>query len=235
MARDMDARTTGAWELSDESRSYSSGGYPSGAYSPGEYSGPRDRESVHDREVREARRRDVGPYPESRTPRHPSLPSDLRAGEGDWAQSGGYAELLRNRGGYEAHYQPGEWTPGGDASVPSWMGYGDYGVRHEPARRSSGKRAPVLASDESPLTVVVGDVMSEDIEAVGPDEARHDVARLMSDRQVRRVAVVERSDRLVGIVSMADVATRDAYDEDLQVALEEISARRSFWSRFVGG
>jgi CBS domain-containing protein len=220
----MDARTTGAWELSDESRGYSSGGYPSGAYSPGEYSGPRDRESVHDREVREARRRDVGPYPESRTPHHQGLPSDLRAGEGDWAQSGGYAELPHNRGGYEARYQPGEWTPGGEASVRFRMGYGDHGVRHEPARPSV----------ESPLTVVVGDVMSDDIEPARPDEVLHDVVRLMADRQVLRVPVVERGDRFVGLVSLADVATRADYDEDPQVALEKISARRSFWSRFFG-
>ena len=92
-----------------------------------------------------------------------------------------------------------------------------------------------LASDESPTNAVARDVMTDDVEAVTPDEELHDVVRLMGDRQVRRVPVVERGDRLVGIISMADVATRADYDEDLQDALEEISARRSFWSRLFGG
>jgi CBS domain-containing protein len=53
----------------------------------------------------------------------------------------------------------------------------------------------------------------------------------MGRRQVRRVPVVEQDDRLVGIISMADIATRADYDEELQRALDRISARRSFWSR----
>jgi CBS domain-containing protein len=88
-----------------------------------------------------------------------------------------------------------------------------------------------LASEESPLDATARDVMTDDVEAVTPDEDLHDVVHLMGEHQVRRVPVVERGDRLVGIVSMADVATRADYDEDLQDALEEISARRSFWSR----
>jgi hypothetical protein len=45
---------------------------------------------------------------------------------------------------------------------------------------------------------------------------------------------VDQNDRLVGIISMADIATRADYDEDLQEALEDISARRSFWSKLFG-
>jgi CBS domain-containing protein len=55
---------------------------------------------------------------------------------------------------------------------------------------------------------------------------------LMGRKQVRRVPVVERDDRLVGIIAMADIATRADYDDELQEALDRISARRSFWSRF---
>ena len=253
--------------------------------------GLRDAEGVREQELREARRHDAGPYPESRSPRHYGLPADLRAGEGDWAQAGGYAELPRDRGGYEARYDTGEWAPGGDASVPLHMGYRDFGVRGHAPRRGRWKREPVLArdimtsnpasvraesdlrevarimrdentgivpvcgadgellgvvtdrdivmrtlaSDEAPERATARDVMTDDVEAVMPDEELRDVVRLMGDRQVRRVPVVERGDRLVGIISMADVATRADYDEDLQDALEEISARRSFWSRLFGG
>jgi hypothetical protein len=44
--------------------------------------------------------------------------------------------------------------------------------------------------------------------------------------------VVDRQDRLLGIISMADIATRADYDEDLQDAFLRISSRRSFWSLF---
>ncbi|HJR41036.1 MAG TPA: CBS domain-containing protein, partial [Gemmatimonadaceae bacterium] len=86
----------------------------------------------------------------------------------------------------------------------------------------------------NPLALRVADVMTEDVEAVTPDELVRDVVDLMGDRQIRRVPVVDADDRLVGIISMADVATRADFDEDLQDALEEISARRSFWSRVFG-
>ncbi|RKH32704.1 CBS domain-containing protein [Corallococcus sicarius] len=75
------------------------------------------------------------------------------------------------------------------------------------------------------------DVMSEDIEAVLPEEDLHGVIDLMGRRQVRRVPVVEPDDRLVGIIALGDIASRADQDEELQDALERISSRRSFWSR----
>ncbi|MCY1030055.1 CBS domain-containing protein [Corallococcus sp. BB11-1] len=75
------------------------------------------------------------------------------------------------------------------------------------------------------------DVMTEDIEAVLPEEALHGVIDLMGRRQVRRVPVVEPDDRLVGIIALGDIASRADQDEELQDALERISSRRSFWSR----
>lgn len=75
------------------------------------------------------------------------------------------------------------------------------------------------------------EVMTTDIEAVHPDESIHQIIHLMGTRQIRRVPVVERGDRLVGMVSIADVANRANQDEELQEALERISRRRSFWSR----
>ncbi|RYZ37073.1 MAG: CBS domain-containing protein [Myxococcaceae bacterium] len=75
------------------------------------------------------------------------------------------------------------------------------------------------------------DVMTEDIEAVLPEEDLHGVIDLMGRKQVRRVPVVEPDDRLVGIIALGDIASRADQDEELQDALERISSRRSFWSR----
>ncbi|WP_375769041.1 CBS domain-containing protein [Archangium gephyra] len=88
-----------------------------------------------------------------------------------------------------------------------------------------------LAEGRPPDTLHARDIMTDDVEVVTPDEDIHGIIALMGRRQVRRVPVVERDDRLVGIISMADIATRADYDEELQQALDHISARRSFWSR----
>jgi len=78
----------------------------------------------------------------------------------------------------------------------------------------------------------IEDVMTDDVSAVTEDEPLTSVLDLMGRRQIRRVPVVDREDRLLGIISMADIANRADYDEDLQDAFERISSRRSFWSLF---
>ena len=45
--------------------------------------------------------------------------------------------------------------------------------------------------------------------------------------------MVERDDRVIGIISMGDIANRADYDEELQEALDRISSKRSFWSRLT--
>jgi CBS domain-containing protein len=84
---------------------------------------------------------------------------------------------------------------------------------------------------KSPDSLRAGDVMTDDVQAVTLDENIHSVIELMGRRQVRRVPVVDRDDRLMGIISMGDIANRADYDEELQEALDRVSARRSFWNR----
>ncbi len=84
---------------------------------------------------------------------------------------------------------------------------------------------------KDPTRLRATELMTDDVECATPNESVYDVIRMMGDNQVRRVPVVDNSDRLVGIISMADLATRADYDEALQEALEEISSKRSFWSR----
>jgi CBS domain-containing protein len=54
--------------------------------------------------------------------------------------------------------------------------------------------------------VKVRDVMSTDVKFVYEDESIEDVAGHMSDVQVRRMPVLSRENRLVGIVSLGDLA-----------------------------
>lgn len=84
---------------------------------------------------------------------------------------------------------------------------------------------------KTPDQLRVSDVMTDDVEAVHPDENIHDIISLMGRRQIRRIPVVERDDRVIGIISMGDIANRADYDEELQEALDRVSSKRSFWSR----
>ncbi|WP_163999106.1 CBS domain-containing protein [Pyxidicoccus caerfyrddinensis] len=84
---------------------------------------------------------------------------------------------------------------------------------------------------KSPDQLRVSDVMTDDVEAVTPGDNIHAVIALMGRKQIRRIPVVERDDRVVGIISMGDIANRADYDEELQEALDRVSSKRSFWNR----
>ena len=63
-----------------------------------------------------------------------------------------------------------------------------------------------VARGLSPAKCKVRDVMSCDVKYVYDDESVDDAARNMSDLQVRRLPVLNRDKRLVGIVSLGDLA-----------------------------
>lgn len=75
------------------------------------------------------------------------------------------------------------------------------------------------------------DLATRDLEVASPEDPLSDVINLMGRQQIRRVPVVNDRDKLIGIVSLADVANRADQHDDLQRAFEKISGRRSFWSR----
>jgi CBS domain-containing protein len=68
----------------------------------------------------------------------------------------------------------------------------------------------------------VGEVMSREIKYCFCDEEVMDVSSNMADIQLRRLPVVDRDKRLVGILTLADIATSDQQN-DASVALSGIS------------
>src|SRR5437868_7368074 len=62
-----------------------------------------------------------------------------------------------------------------------------------------------VAEGKGPTTKV-RDVMTTEIKYCFDDEDLEDVARNMGDIQVRRLPVVDRSKRLIGMLSLADIA-----------------------------
>jgi len=92
--------------------------------------------------------------------------------------------------------------------------------------RALAGQDPTQARDQRAL-----DLASRDVDAVSPRDSISSVLELMGRRQIRRAPVIGENRRLVGMISLGDIASRADYDEELQEALQEISARRSFWSR----
>jgi CBS domain-containing protein len=72
----------------------------------------------------------------------------------------------------------------------------------------------------------VSDVMSRDPSCASPDTEISEVERIMSERQVRRVPIVDSSGRLEGIVAQADLALSDnsvVSDREVARTVERIS------------
>ena len=69
----------------------------------------------------------------------------------------------------------------------------------------------------------VRDVMSEGIAWAYEDDSVEKAATLMSERQVRRLPVVDRDKRLIGIVALGDFAVERSQIQPAAQALSEIS------------
>lgn len=76
-----------------------------------------------------------------------------------------------------------------------------------------------VAEGSSPDQVTLRDVCSSDLTTVSPDTDLAEAARLMREKSLRRLPVM-RDDRVVGIVSIGDMAI----ERDPESALGDISA-----------
>jgi CBS domain-containing protein len=80
----------------------------------------------------------------------------------------------------------------------------------------------VRAVANGELNRPVRDVVSGNVVTARPDMSTKEAAQLMSEYQVRRLPVVE-NDCLVGIVSIGDLAVKEADDKRMGDVLQEIS------------
>lgn len=79
-----------------------------------------------------------------------------------------------------------------------------------------------VAEGDDPNRTRVGDVMTPDPVFCADEEDVKDAARMMEERQVRRLPVLDRQLQLVGIVSLGDLVTRGDKELAGQV-LEQVS------------
>jgi CBS domain-containing protein len=65
--------------------------------------------------------------------------------------------------------------------------------------------ARVVAAGQNPSALRVSDIATKDLVTIGPDQDTDEARRLLAQHQLDRLVVVEEGDRLVGIISEADL------------------------------
>lgn len=79
-----------------------------------------------------------------------------------------------------------------------------------------------VAAEEDPAQTQVKDIMTRRCASVSPGDDPREAARLMAARQIRRLPVVE-DGRVVGMVSLGDLARSRSFGMEASKALSEIS------------
>jgi CBS domain-containing protein len=77
-------------------------------------------------------------------------------------------------------------------------------------------------ADGNQLNQTVGQIATNAVVCATPDMSTREAAQLMSDHQVRRLPVVE-NERLIGIVSIGDLAVKEGKDGRTGDTLQAIS------------
>jgi CBS domain-containing protein len=69
--------------------------------------------------------------------------------------------------------------------------------------------ARVVAAERDPSSLTVRDIATKDLVTIGPDQDEQAARQMMAQHQLDRLLVVEEGDRLVGIVSEADIRAEE--------------------------
>jgi CBS domain-containing protein len=77
----------------------------------------------------------------------------------------------------------------------------------------------------------IAEAMTTEIFSARENDFVFEAIRLMGDRQVRRVPIVNETGELVGIIAMADVALETEDEREIAETLEEISSGAAFWKK----
>ena len=77
-------------------------------------------------------------------------------------------------------------------------------------------------AEDRELNRPIRDIVTRELVAVHPDMSVQEATELMSEHQVRRLPVID-NNRLVGIVSIGDIAVKEGRDSRVGDALQHIS------------
>lgn len=80
-----------------------------------------------------------------------------------------------------------------------------------------------VADGKDPNSAKVRDAMSSGTEYVFEDQDSSEAAQMMSEKQIRRLPVMSREKRLVGVVAIGDLATKTHDDDVVGQTMEDVS------------
>ena len=80
-----------------------------------------------------------------------------------------------------------------------------------------------LAEGKNMESATVSELMTKQVRTVRDDATVNDALELMNSAEVRRVAVVNSNDELVGIVSLGDISVKSDKDSKVGQTVESIS------------
>jgi CBS domain-containing protein len=92
-----------------------------------------------------------------------------------------------------------------------------------------------FSANKNPLEMKASDIMTTDIVTVTPDTGVYQCLNVMEEKQIRRVLVVDKNGRCVGIVAQADLAEHGTNPAETVRFLREVSeseSDRSYDRRF---
>ncbi len=81
----------------------------------------------------------------------------------------------------------------------------------------------LTAKGQDASAATVESIMTRDIVTASPHMDVHEAARLMAEKQIRRLPVVDQNNQLCGVVALGDLAVRDIYQDEAGEALSAIS------------
>ncbi|RBP64461.1 CBS domain protein [Alkalibaculum bacchi] len=84
-----------------------------------------------------------------------------------------------------------------------------------------------VAEADQPGQMRCSDIMSTNIATATPESNVDDVARVMSERQVKRIPIVEQS-KIVGMVSLADLSQTRGKKSEAGDTLRDITTKQTF-------
>ena len=79
-----------------------------------------------------------------------------------------------------------------------------------------------IAEGKDPSDTTVEEILTEELHTIEPEAEVEDAARVMSERQIRRLPVVDGGE-LIGVISLGDIAVKDQDTEIAGESLEDIS------------
>jgi CBS domain-containing protein len=80
-----------------------------------------------------------------------------------------------------------------------------------------------VAAGKDPKTTKVGEVMTKEVVSCFEDQELEDAVTLMGEKQIRRMMILDRANKIVGVISLGDIATLLKDKEVSGTVLNQIS------------